>query len=202
VLKLVFLLSKLVFNLKVRGIDNLPPEGPYLICPNHQSYLDGVLITAVLPYSIFNQLFSVGDSPFFTGGLKDKIARIGKVVPIDPDTHLMRAMKVSAINLKAKKILLIFPEGGLSCDGNLQEFKKGAPVLAQELALPVIPAAIKGSFNVWGKGANRMGIAPIEIIFGKPLNFAAQEFTAPHGDDSYALVARKMKDEVRHLMSW
>ncbi|MGA9995675.1 MAG: AMP-binding protein [Pyrinomonadaceae bacterium] len=201
-LKLVFLLSKILFRLKVRGIENLPPQGPYLICPNHQSYLDGILFTAVLPYSIFKQAFSVGYSPYFVGGgLKDFIARIGKVVPIDPDTNLVRAMKVSAISLKAKKILLIFPEGGVSCDGQLKSFKKGAPVLAQELGVPVLPAAITGSFNVWSKGTRRIGIAPIEIVFGKPLNCEAQELQASRSDDSYALLARKMESAVRSLIS-
>ncbi|HEX7177310.1 MAG TPA: AMP-binding protein, partial [Pyrinomonadaceae bacterium] len=200
-LKLFLLSSKILFRLKVRGIDNLPPAGPYLICPNHQSYLDGLLVTAVLPYSIFKQLYSLGYTPFFSGGLKDSIARIGKVVPIDANTDLVRAMKVSAIILKANKILLIFPEGGLSCDGQLQSFKKGAPVLAQELGLSVVPTAIKGSFNVWRKGANRIHLAPVEIVFGKPLDFKAQELQAPGGDDGYTLLAQKLKDEVRRLMS-
>lgn len=200
-LKLVFLLSKILFRLKVRGVENLPAKGPYLICPNHQSYMDGVLVTAVLPYHIFKQLYSLGYTPFFSGGLKDFIARVGKVVPIDPNTDLVRAMKVSAVILRAKKILLIFPEGGISCDGQLQKFKKGAPVLAQELGLPVVPTAIKGTIDVWRKGVRRINLAPIEVVFGQPLDFQTPELQAPGGDDGYALLALRLEDEVRRLMS-
>jgi hypothetical protein len=50
------------------------------------------------------------------------------VVPIDPDTHLLRAMRAGAAGLSARRILTIYPEGQRSFDGELQEFKKGAAI--------------------------------------------------------------------------
>ena len=113
--------------------------------------------------------FTLGFTPFFSGGIKDVIARIGRIVPVDPDTNLGRAMRVSAIGLKAKQNLLLFPEGSLSCDGELQVFKKGVAMLARELQVPIVPVAICGSFEAWSKVGDGIRLKPVSITFGPPL---------------------------------
>ncbi len=167
--KLIFLLGKVFFRLQVRGLEHLPQDRPFLICPNHQSYLDGPLVTAALPYRVIRYMFTLGFTPFFSGGIKDVIARIGRIVPVDPDTNLGRAMRVSAIGLKAKQNLLLFPEGSLSCDGELQVFKKGVAMLARELQVPIVPVAICGSFEAWSKVGDGIRLKPVSITFGPPL---------------------------------
>ena len=165
-LKLAFLLAKILFRLKVRGLEHLPRERPFLICPNHQSYLDGALVAAVLPYRVIRYLFTLGFTPFFSGGFKDVIARLLRIVPMDADTNVWRAMRVSAVGLKARQNLIIFPEGSLSCDGELQVFKKGAAILAHELRVPIVPVAIHGSYHAWPKVGHGIRLAPISITFG------------------------------------
>lgn len=200
-LKLIYLLAKLLFKLEVRGLANIPQQRPYLICPNHQSYLDGVLIFSALPYNTVKHLFSVGHTPYFNSGLKALIARLTKIVPIDPDTNLIRAMKISAIGLKAKKILLIFPEGTRTYNGELQPFKKGAAILARELNAPVLPVAIDGAFNVWSKASGRIRLVPIKITIGQLLYLGTPETSPYDHEKDYTHIAQKMHDEVKNLLS-
>ena len=192
-LKVLFLLAKILFKLEVRGMANIPQQRPYLICPNHQSYLDGVLVGSIFPYSVVKHLFTVGYSAYFRGRLMMVLARLIRIVPIDPDTNLVRAMQVSATCLRAKKILLIFPEGARTYDGELQTFKKGAAILARELPVPVLPVAIDGSFNVWSK-VGGFRLAPIKVTIGEALYFS------PHSQEDYDHVAQRMRDEVKNLL--
>nr|MBP6822968.1 AMP-binding protein [Acidobacteriota bacterium] len=83
-LRFIFLLGKILFRLKVYGLENLPQQRPFLICPNHQGYLDGPLVSSVLPYRVIKYMFTLGFTPFFSGGFKDVIARMGRIVPVDP----------------------------------------------------------------------------------------------------------------------
>lgn len=200
-LKLVHLLAKCFFSLEVKGIENLPKRGPYLICPNHQSYLDGVLLSSVLPYSAVRHLFSLGRASYFSGNLKGTLARLGKIVPVDSDTHLLGAMKMSAAGLKAKKIILIFPEGGRTYDGKLRTFKKGAAILACELDVPIIPVAISGTFEVWSKTSHRIRLAQVRIAFGSPLKLEAQQLRFRDFDTEYDDIAMEIQSEVRNLLA-
>lgn len=200
-LKLALLLGKVLFRLQVRGLEHLPQEQPFLICPNHQSYIDGALVGAVLPYRVIRDLFTLGFTPFFSGGFKDVIARLVRVVPIDADTNLGRAMRISAIGLKAKQNLIIFPEGSLSCDGELQVFKKGAAILAHELRLPIVPVAIHGSFDAWSKVGPGIRLAPISITFGPPLMAEAREVSHDALDQEYNRITRQIRDSISRLLA-
>lgn len=203
-LRFIFLLGKLLFRLKVRGLENLPQQRPFLICPNHQGYVDGPLMSSVLPYRVLRNMFTLGFTPFFSGGIKDVIARIGRIVPVDPDTNLGRAMRISAIGLKAKQNLLLFPEGSLSCDGELQVFKKGVAILARELQIPIVPAAIEGSFDAWSKVGDKIRLKPISITFGQPLlppsTDKDSELTREQLDREYARFTQEIRDAIAKLL--
>jgi long-chain acyl-CoA synthetase len=124
-LKLLYFIFRIFLRLEVRGLENLPVRGPYLICPNHLSYMDPLVVMSVLPYRVFKKVFFVGASEYFTSWPMKFLARLANIVPVDPDAHLLRAMKVGAYGLRQGRILCIFPEGARSFDGELKEFKKG-----------------------------------------------------------------------------
>lgn len=197
---LIYAIARILFRVKVRGLENLPRERPFLICPNHQGYLDGPLVSSVLPYRVIKYMFTLGFTPFFSGGFKDWIARTSRVVPVDADTNLGRAMRIAAIGLKAKQNLLIFPEGGLTCDGELQTFKKGVGILARELNVPIVPVAIDGSFDAWSKVGDGVKFKRISITFGPPLKLEAGD---PSGDPDreYAHIAQQIRNSISQLLA-
>jgi long-chain acyl-CoA synthetase len=197
-LKLAYLLARILFRVKVRGLEHLPKEYPFLICPNHQSYLDGALVGAVLPYRVIRNLFTLGFTPFFSGGFRSVMARLVRVVPIDADSNPGRAMRIAAVGLKAKQNLIIFPEGSLSCDGELQAFKKGAAILARELHIPIVPVAIHGSFNAWSKVGSGIRLTPVSITFGPPLTSDNQMML--HAEQDYTHITQQIRDSISRLL--
>ena len=77
------------FRLRVSGLEKLPTQGSYIISSNHQSYLDPVILGAVLPWPVFRDLFSVGTSEIFGSGFMRRLARWLRVTWVDPDANLV-----------------------------------------------------------------------------------------------------------------
>ncbi|MDM7994621.1 MAG: AMP-binding protein [Acidobacteriota bacterium] len=181
---LYHILFRTLLGLQVQGRHRLPGKGPFLICPNHESYLDPFILLSVLPYKIFKNTFFLGYSMFFNKGVMKYIARLTNIVPVDPDAHLLRAMRAGAAGLRAGLVLCVFPEGGRSYDGKLQEFKKGAAILSRELSLPIIPTAIQGTHAVWPRDSMRIRPHKVRIEFGAPLLPSATDAADPYQEDT------------------
>ncbi len=166
--KIFNLIFKIFLQLEVKGAEQFRTmKRPFLICPNHQSFLDPFVICSTYPYDFFKNTFHVGASEFFESRLMGWIARMLQIVPVDPDTQLMKAMKAGAIGLKHGKILNIYPEGERAYDGELHDFKKGAAILAAELDLPIVPVAIDGLYKVWARKTMRIRPGKVKVRFGE-----------------------------------
>ncbi|MCU1268507.1 MAG: AMP-dependent synthetase and ligase [Acidobacteria bacterium] len=169
-LRPVYFGSRLFLRMEVRGLEHLKNlETPFLICPNHQSFLDPILVCSVYPHGILKNIFHVGASEYWRNFFTAQIARLLNIVPVDPDTNLMKAMRAGAAGLQAGKILNIYPEGERSFDGLLHPFKKGAAILASELDLPIVPVALDGVYKVWPRKSRRIRLARVKIHFGEPI---------------------------------
>jgi long-chain acyl-CoA synthetase len=159
-----------LFKLKIIGKKNLPVEGPYLICSNHQSYIDPVVLASVLPENIFRQAFAVGTSEIFGQGFMKHVARWLRVVVLDPDANLVPAMRAGAFGLRHGRVLILYPEGERSIDGSPRTFKKGAAILSIHLQVPIVPVAITGFYDAWPRSKPFFQkLAPLTIEFGKPI---------------------------------
>ena len=175
---LVHLLPVVFARVRISGIENLPSSGAYIIAPNHQSYLDPFLICSALPFAVFKRLFFVGAIEYFETPLSRWFARICNLVPVDPDSNLVPAMQAGAFGLSQGKLLVLFPEGERSMDGTVKKFKKGAPILAQHLGVPIVPVAIKGIYELWprNRGINWSLVWPwsghhVKVEIGAPMSF-------------------------------
>ena len=163
------LLARDIFRLKIDGIEKLPAKGPFILCANHQSYLDAPVLTAAMPWHIFRDLFYVGDSEKFGAGPARAVARFLRLIPVDPDANLVPAMRAGAYGLRHRKILVLYPEGERSIDGVPRSFKKGAAILAHHLNVPIVPVAQEGFFEAWPRGRSFQRFAPLEISIGDPV---------------------------------
>jgi long-chain acyl-CoA synthetase len=157
------------FNLRVTGLENLPAHAPYIISSNHQSFLDPVILSSVLPGSVFRQLFSVGTSEIFGSGLMRVLARSLRVVVVDPDANLISAMRTGAFGLRHGRILMLYPEGQRSIDGMPTRFKKGAAILSIHQQVPIVPVAIEGFHEAWPRGRRFQKFASLRTKFGEPI---------------------------------
>ncbi len=175
-LRACYVLCWLLLGLRVMGRERLPQHPPFVISPNHQSYLDPFLLVAVLPFRIFRKLFFVGASEYFTTPLMRWVAKQINVVPVDPDTNLLRAMQAGAFGLRNGLALILFPEGERSIDGTVKKFKKGAAILSTHLEAPIIPVAMDGVYHLWPRNRplNWRALLPgsgmrMRLAFGPPL---------------------------------
>lgn len=175
VMKLLFVAFKLFFGLKIKGREFIPEKGPYIFCCNHASYLDAFAVIASVPFSVELSLYFIGAKEIFHHPSVRWAIKIARLIPVDPAAELLTAMEVSGYLLRQRKILCIFPEGQRSIDGKVGEFKKGVGILAEELRVPLVPVAIKGSYQAWPRTVKLPKPHKIEIVFGRPLNY--KEFT-------------------------
>ena len=171
-----FALSRLIamvaqdrFEFKVSGLENLPEKGPYLLCSNHQSYIDPLLLGASLPWKIFREAFAVGTSEIFGTGFMRWLARQLRVVVLDPDANLVPAMRAGAFGLEHGRVLILYPEGERTNDGNLRIFRKGAAILSIHTRAPIVPIAIEGFYDVWPRHKKLPEYGPLEMTIGKPM---------------------------------
>jgi long-chain acyl-CoA synthetase len=199
VLRIIRIGAQLLFRMEVRGsevLDRVKP--PYLICPNHQSYLDPFLVCSTYPRRVLQNIFQVGASMYFTNRFMSGLARLINVVPIDPDVQLMRAMRAGAAGLRAGKILNIYPEGQRSFDGQLYEFRKGAAILATELDLPIVPVALDGAYRIWPRKSWRFRLAKIKIHFGEPIS--VQSIISGDKELAYEKVTAALKQRIQQML--
>ena len=149
ILKSLHLLARLLVRFRVTGAENLPAGGAYLLCPNHETYLDPFFLASALPFRTFRKLFYVGASEYFATPLLRKAARWMHLAPVDPDTNLVRALQAGAFGLRKGMVLVLFPEGERSIDGEVKKFKKGVAILSSHLQVPMVPVAFSGVFPMW-----------------------------------------------------
>ncbi|MEI6667855.1 MAG: AMP-binding protein [Acidobacteriota bacterium] len=200
-MRAVNLAARALVGLRVSGLERIPRRGPYIICPNHQSYLDAFLVVGALPYDTFKELFFVGASEYFETRFKAWLASLMNVVPVDPDANLVRAMQAGGFGLKHGRVLVLFPEGERSPDGSPKRFKKGAAILAQQLGVPILPVAIDGFQRMWPRGRGPLWRAWLPwagtraaIECGEPI--APGDHVGQDGEDRYGLLTAALRQAV------
>jgi 1-acyl-sn-glycerol-3-phosphate acyltransferase len=136
------------FRLELRGIRNIPTEGPVLILPNHQTYADPPLVTIPVRRPVYYMAWSrLFDIPLFSGFI-----RLLRAFPVDVDARDARATREALRLLREGAALMIFPEGERSQDGHVQPFKAGAFRLAVARDVAVLPVTIAGGDRCWPPG--------------------------------------------------
>ena len=199
-LRPVYFASRLLLRMEVQGLERLEQlEAPYLICPNHQSFLDPILVCSVYPHRILKNIFHVGASEYWRNLFTAQVARLLNIVPVDPDTNLMKAMRAGAAGLQAGKILNIYPEGERSFDGLLHPFKKGAAILASELNLPIVPVALDGVYKVWPRKSRRIRLARVKIHFGEPIK-PRDVAKSGNGEDAYTEITNLVTQRIQTML--
>jgi long-chain acyl-CoA synthetase len=181
------------FHLRVSGLEKLPGQGPFLLCSNHQSFIDGVILSSVLPWTVFRDIFFVGTSEIFGSGFLRTLARWLRIILVDPDANLIPAMRAGAFGLRHGRVLVLYPEGERSIDGTPKTFKKGAAILSIHLQVPIVPVAIEGFHEAWPRGRSFQKFAPLWITFGNPIDPPAESRAS---EEAYDELTTELKSRV------
>ncbi len=216
IFKSMFLLMFRIFwLLRIKAVGNLPKGGPYLICPNHASFLDGFVVFSSLPLKLAINTYFVGFSYIFEYPLFKWALKLARLLPINPDINLTDTMQAVSYLLSHKKIVCIFPEGQRSVDEKVKEFKKGVGILIKELGpsliglgrpipvgldIPVVAVYIKGSHQSWPRTSFLPKPYPLKVIFGKP--YLGKELLKQKKEamgDDYEAIAQGLREELLKL---
>ena len=192
-------LFRMVFRVRVEGLERLPKAGPYLMTPNHESYLDPFAIAAVMPWPQTESLHWAGwVGLLFRGPLTRRFSRIFQVLPVDPEHGLTSTLTLGRAVLERGAPLVWFPEGQRSVDGRLHGFLPGVGLLLERTGVPAVPVWIEGTFEAWPPGRRWPRAHPLTIRIGAPLTLADLE---PDGDegDRYRAIAERLRAAVAAL---
>ena len=131
------------FRMRVEGLENVPKEGGAMICANHQSYLDILVIGAAVPRHV---TFVARDTLADWAWLAFVMRRCGAIL-IRRGTSDRAAIRAMSESMKAGGIVAIYPEGTRTLTGNLANFKGGAVMAARIAGVKLVPAGIRGAYQ-------------------------------------------------------
>ncbi|MDY6906493.1 MAG: MFS transporter [Thermodesulfobacteriota bacterium] len=151
---IIWILTHTMYRVRHIGLDNIPDEGPVVLACNHVSYVDGLLIAGSCRRPPRFVMFK----PIFKIPVLRYIFKTGKAIPIDskkndPETYA-RSFELIAEALDDGQVVCIFPEGKLTADGEIDEFKNGIEKILKRNPVPVVPIALRG---LWGSYFSRQG---------------------------------------------
>ena len=150
---IAFMLTRLIYRFKVRGDEHIPATGAAILVCNHVSFIDAVVLMAASPRPIR----FIMDHRIFATPVLGWLFKLGKAIPIAPQKDdpvaYERAFTQARQVLAEGDLLAIFPEGGITRDGSLGEFKGGVMKILQTHPVPVVPLALH---NLWGSYFSRV----------------------------------------------
>ena len=155
-------------KVEVEGLEKLNPRQNYIFCPNHLSYMDTPVILTNIKW---NFRFLAKEELFEIPLMGTHLKQAGHVaVPLDDPRGSIKTLSKAAVNVQERGIsLLIFPEGGRSEDGTLQEFKDGAAYLAIKAQVPVVPIALIGTREVLAMHSPVFHRHAVRLCVGEPI---------------------------------
>jgi len=173
---LIWILIHTIYRVRVSGLENIPEEGPVIVVSNHVSFVDPLLIGGTIRRPVrFVMYYRIYEIPVLKF-----IFRVGKAIPIAGRAENEAVLEEAYLRIRevldAGDVLGIFPEGGITADGEIQPFKTGIERVLAAQPVPVVPVAL---CNLWGSMFSRRDPlhkrrpykfwARIELRVGEPI---------------------------------
>ncbi len=174
---IVWFLISTIYRIKPKGMDNIPHDGAALLCCNHVSFVDPLILGGYIRRPVrFVMYYKIFNIPVLNW-----IFKAAKAIPIagfkEDEAMYKQAFASVKEALEDGDLVCIFPEGGLTPDGTIQEFKSGIEKIIEQTPVPVIPMALN---NLWGSLFSRKDkkltdrrprkfLAKIKLHVGQPI---------------------------------
>lgn len=164
-------LFTLVYRIRVYGLENYPEKDGLLICSNHQSYLDPLILGIVCPRPV-NYL---GRKSLFRFAPMGWFMAWNDTIPIDRDASGIGGMKETMRRLKRGESVIMFPEGTRTPDGEIHSFKLGFAAMSRRTKSTLQPVGFDGAFQAYPRNQKLPGLGRIHVVMGKPIPFEEYE---------------------------
>jgi 1-acyl-sn-glycerol-3-phosphate acyltransferase len=160
--------ARAIARVRVEGLEHLPTSGPLILAPNHASNADPVVVGAWLTPRLGRRIHWFAKKEVLDWPVLGWIGRAGGVHGIERGAADVEGFRTAMKVLEAGGVLLVFPEGTRSPNGELQEAKDGLATLAIRSGAAILPIGLAGSLRVWPKGSRPHIGHRITMRIGKP----------------------------------
>ena len=175
------------FGFRSVGRERVPLDGGALLLANHQSFLDpiffGLSCQRMLDYVARDSLFNVPGLAWLIRSLD--------AIPIDREGTGLAGLKETLRRLKQGDVVVVFPEGTRSEDGEVGALKPGFAAVARRSKVAIIPAAIDGAHLAWPRERKFPRFTRIQVEFGEPI--LADEIALLSDDELLVEVERRIR---------
>ena len=154
---------------EIKGKENIPQHGPFIVSANHSSYLDHLIIATLIMGRLNQKLHFLAKKEHFDNYFEGAWHNYAGAIPLDRQAGGKKALKWAIKALRQGGIIGIYPEGTRTLTGKLQEAKTGVARLALEARVPVLPIGLKGTFHILPKGKFIPRLARATVSIGKPI---------------------------------
>jgi 1-acyl-sn-glycerol-3-phosphate acyltransferase len=188
--------SKAVFRARVRGLENLPASGGYVLAPSHRSMMDIPFAAWLTP----RQLRYMGKASLFKIPVLGKLFAVLGGFPVQRDGTDRKALRDSIAMLQNGEVLLVYPEGTRQHGPKIQPLQPGAAYLALRADVPILPVGIAGTEEILrtpGKRLPRFG--RVAMVVGEPFVMPARATSAVPRDQVDAVTA-ELSDRLQVLL--
>ena len=186
-----------LFYFEIAGAEHLPASGPFILAANHHNYLDGVVLGVAVPRPIS---FLVMPRVYRATPLHPALHEGIGSIPIDVDRPDPGAIKRALRVLRNGRVVGIFPEGPFSREGRLVPGQPGVAAIALRAGVPVVPAAIRGTFEALaGRPLHLPRRHPLSVRFGRPLDLGGGRRRG-HTNGDRREATRRIMGEIAALL--
>lgn len=186
--------ARIGFRLRVTGRPRVPLRGGVIVAANHASYLDIPLVGCALP----RRASFLGRASLFPNALANRLLQWVGWIPIRVDRFDRNGFGEAVARLKAGQVVVIYPEGRRTTNGELQPAKPGIGYIVAETGCPVVPAYISGTYEAWPPGTRRFRLFPLSITFGDPMDFRP-ECDRETGKPLYQYIGSTVMERIADL---
>jgi len=178
---------RLYFKLSAKGLENIP-KAPFILAPNHQSFLDGLFIASFLNNQVNKETYFFAKAKHVKKGWLKFLANRNNIIVVNVDEDLKASIQKLSAVLKSGKNIIIFPEGTRTKTGALGSFKKTFAILSRELNIPIVPVAINGAYAALPSGS----------VVPKPFQDIQLNFLPPlwPEQESYENISQQVREAV------
>ncbi|RUR31571.1 1-acyl-sn-glycerol-3-phosphate acyltransferase [Vreelandella andesensis] len=184
--RVIYVVMRLCYRFSVHGQENVPKHGAALVVCNHVSFMDALVLGGGSP----RPLRFVMDQPIFESRWLKWWFQLVGAIPIESERHspgaLRRTLEDVSQALRQGDVVMVFPEGRITPDGNIHGFRRGLEAILARDNVPVIPAGLAGLWGSWtshhgGKALKKWPSrfrAPVSLHFGPPVSVHEAEDVA------------------------
>ena len=176
---------KALYEVEIRGLENVPGDGPVIIAYNHTNVFDGPFILAFTPRPLrFIVAAFALQVPFW-----DIFLKLYGAIPVRRGTADFGAIRTSIDVLEKGGGFAIAPEGTYTTDGHMVPAKQGTALIAMKTGAPIVPATITGAFHSWPSLGPQKRLVPrpwrLGLTFHEPIRITPEEMERHKEDKAF-----------------